>query len=163
LEKFYVIYENDTKEKVRKSTEDTFQRFMWKKGHYRNVVIEDDYVLDVFDRNDRRAREGLSAGERQCFSLAFVIALANVTGKNAPFIVDTPLGRISRDPGELVDPRVQILKAIPDLLGQVILFVTYEEVRQGEETERAIAEFVGAEYKLEYDKSNGCTKIAKLK
>ena len=127
MEKFYVIYENDTKEKVRKSTEDTFQRFMWKKGHYRNVVIEDDYVLDVFDRNDRRAREGLSAGERQCFSLAFVIALANVTGKNAPFIVDTPLGRISRDPGELVDPRVQILKAIPDLLGQVILFVTYEK------------------------------------
>ena len=65
--------------------------------------------------------------------------------KQAPFIVDTPLGRISRDPGELVDPRVQILKAIPELLGQVILFVTYEEVRQGEDTERAISSNVGAE------------------
>lgn len=163
LDKFYTIYESDTKEKVRKSTEETFKKFMWKKEHYKNVVIEGDYVLDVFDRNGRRAREGLSAGERQCFSLAFVIALANVTGKNAPFIVDTPLGRISRDPGEIIDPRVQILKTIPDLLGQVILFVTYEEVRQGEETERAIAPHIGAEYKLEYDKSNGCTKITKLK
>lgn len=163
LEEFYKIYESDTKEKVRKATEDTFKRFMWKKDHYRKVVIEEDYVLDVFDRNDRRAREGLSAGERQCFSLAFVIALANVTEKHAPFIVDTPLGRISRDPGELVDPRVQILKAIPELLGQVILFVTYEEVRPGEDTERAISSNVGAEYKLEYDKSNGCTKIEKLK
>ena len=86
LEKFYEIYENDTKEKVRKSTEDTFKRFMWKKDHYKKVVIEDDYVLDVFDRNDRRAREGLSAGERQCFSLAFVIALAECYWQNRPHL-----------------------------------------------------------------------------
>ena len=162
LNALYKIYEKETKEKVRSATQKIFSEFMWKKGHYKEVVIQDDYVLDVYDRNNRLAREGLSAGERQCFSLAFVIALARVTGKEAPFIVDTPLGRISKDPGELIDPRIQILKAIPNLLQQVILFVTYEEVREGEESDKAISPSVGNRYKLEYDEKNGCTRIIKL-
>jgi len=163
LKRFYEIYEKETREKVRRETQETFQRFMWKKDHYTEVVIQDDYVLDVIDRNKRFAREGLSAGERQCFSLAFVIALARVTEKDAPFIVDTPLGRISRDPEETIDPRVQILKTLPELLNQVILFVTYEEVRKGEPTEAAISKSVGMEYKLEYNKADGCSKILKIR
>jgi len=162
LSSLYRIYEGETKEKVRQATQDIFSKFMWKKDHYRDVIIQSDYVLDVHDRNERLAREGLSAGERQCFSLAFVIALARVTGKEAPFIVDTPLGRISRDPGELIDPRVKILEALPGLLEQVVLFVTFEEVREGEETEKAISPYVGARYKLEYDEKNGCTRVIKI-
>ncbi len=163
LEKLYKIYEDEVKKRLKKSIEDIFSEFMWKKNHYKEVVIQNDYVLDIYDRNDRLAREGLSAGERQCFSLAFVIALARVTKKEAPFIVDTPLGRISKDPGELVDPRIQIIKAIPQLLNQVILFVTYEEIREGEECDEIISRAVGQRYKLEYDKKNGCTKIKHIK
>jgi len=163
LRDLYKIYEEETKNKVRVNTLEVFSRFMWKKDFYTEVVIHDNYVIDILDKNKRHAREGLSAGERQCFSLAFVIALANVTGKDAPFIVDTPLGRISKDPGEVVDPRVQILKALPELLPQVILFVTYEEVRPGDESEKVIAQAVGAEYSLEYDSSNGSTRIVKIK
>jgi DNA sulfur modification protein DndD len=163
LNKLYGIYENETKEKVRSETQSIFSSFMWKKDHYKDVIMQDNYVLDIYDRNGRLAREGLSAGERQCFSLAFVIALARVTGKDAPFIVDTPLGRISKDPGEPIDPRVQILKTLPELLEQIILFVTYEEIRIGDETEEAISKSVGKEYKLEYNEENGCTEIIKIK
>lgn len=163
LNKLYSIYEKETKEKVRKETQNIFSEFMWKKDHYRQVIMQDNYVLDIYDKNDRLAREGLSAGERQCFSLAFVIALARVTGIEAPFIVDTPLGRISKDPGELIDPRVQILKTLPKLLEQVILFVTYEEIRAGDETEKVISKSVGREFKLAYNKENGCTDIIQIK
>jgi DNA sulfur modification protein DndD len=160
---FYETYEKETKEKVRKYTEKIFKEFMWKQGLYKEVVIDDNYVLDIYDINKRRAREGLSAGERQCFSLSFVIALELATERSAPFIVDTPLGRISRDPNEKVDPRVEILKALPKYLEQLILFVTYEEVREGEETEKALKDHVGYEYKLEFDEDNKSTNIKLLR
>jgi len=48
------------------------------------------------------------------------------------------------------------------LLEQVVLFVTFEEVREGEETEKAISPYVGARYKLEYDEKNGCTRVIKI-
>ena len=163
LTKLYKIYEGEVKKRVKEAIEEIFSEFMWKKDHYREVVIQDDYVLDIYDRNNRLAREGLSAGERQCFSLAFVIALARVTEKEAPFIVDTPLGRIAKDPGEIIDPRIQIIKALPRLLTQVILFVTYEEIREGEECDKIISPKVGQRYKLKYDKENGCTKVKHIK
>jgi len=159
LSKFFENYSKSTKESVRAETQKTFQAFMWKEGFYSTVQITDDYILDIYDMNGRLAREGMSQGERQCFSLAFVIALANVTKKQAPFIIDTPLGRISKDPSETIDPRVQILKTIPQLLDQIILFATYEEVRPGEATEEIIKNHVGKEYKLEFVKDTGCTKI----
>jgi DNA sulfur modification protein DndD len=162
LSKFFEMYSKSTKESVRAETQKTFQAFMWKKDFYSDVQITDDYILDISDMNGRLAREGMSQGERQCFSLAFVIALANVTKKQAPFIIDTPLGRISKDPSEIIDPRVQILKTIPQLLGQIILFATYEEVRSGEATEETIKNHVGKEYKLEFVKDTGCTKIIPL-
>lgn len=63
-----------------------------------------------------------SAGASQIFTQALIWAVTHVSGENFPFIVDTPLARLSRD------HRIGVLKTFLDRDGQVILLSTDEEV-----------------------------------
>ena len=55
--------------------------------HSYNVVLVDDFGNNI-DKN------GLSAGEKQIFAIAMLDALASVSGKKLPVVIDTPLGRL---------------------------------------------------------------------
>jgi len=63
-----------------------------------------------------------SAGASQVFTQALIWALTHVSGRDFPFIVDTPLARLSRE------QRLGVLKTFTDRPGQVILLSTDEEV-----------------------------------
>lgn len=63
-----------------------------------------------------------SAGASQVFTQALIIAITKVSGQEFPFVVDTPLARLSRD------QRIGVLKTFTDRPGQVILLSTDEEV-----------------------------------
>ena len=63
-----------------------------------------------------------SAGASQVFTQALIWALTHVSGQDFPFIVDTPLARLSHD------QRLGVLRTFTDRPGQVILLSTDEEV-----------------------------------
>lgn len=63
-----------------------------------------------------------SAGASQIFTQALILAINNVSGQKFPFIVDTPLARLSRE------QRLGVLRTFPERDGQVILLSTDEEV-----------------------------------
>ncbi len=63
-----------------------------------------------------------SAGGSQVFTQALIRAVTQVSGQDFPFVVDTPLARLSRD------QRLGVLKTFTDRAGQVILLSTDEEV-----------------------------------
>jgi DNA sulfur modification protein DndD len=63
-----------------------------------------------------------SAGASQVFTQALITAITRVSGRDFPFIVDTPLARLSRA------QRIGVLKEFTDRKGQVILLSTDEEV-----------------------------------
>jgi DNA sulfur modification protein DndD len=63
-----------------------------------------------------------SAGANQVFTQALIKAITDVSGQDFPFIVDTPLARLSKD------QRLGVLKTFTDRRGQVILLSTDEEV-----------------------------------
>ena len=63
-----------------------------------------------------------SAGASQIFAQALICAIARVSGQDFPFIVDTPLARLSRE------HRFGVLKTFLDREGQVILLSTDEEI-----------------------------------
>jgi DNA sulfur modification protein DndD len=63
-----------------------------------------------------------SAGASQVFTQALIWAVTNVSGRDFPFIVDTPLARLSHE------QRLGVLRTFTDRLGQVILLSTDEEV-----------------------------------
>ena len=63
-----------------------------------------------------------SAGGSQVFTQSLITALTKVSGRTFPFVVDTPLARLSRD------QRIGVLKTFTDRQGQVILLSTDQEV-----------------------------------
>ena len=63
-----------------------------------------------------------SAGANQVFTQALITAITKVSGRAFPFVVDTPLARLSRD------QRIGVLKTFTDRTGQVILLSTDQEV-----------------------------------
>ena len=63
-----------------------------------------------------------SAGASQVFTQALITAITRVSGRTFPFVVDTPLARLSRD------QRIGVLKTFTNRPGQVILLSTDQEV-----------------------------------
>ena len=88
-----------------------------------------------------------SAGASQVFTQALIWAVTHVSGQDFPFIVDTPLARLSRD------QRLGVLKTFTDRPGQVILLSTDEEV-VGDKLD-AIRDRIVAAYQLRVRSDDG--------
>ncbi len=63
-----------------------------------------------------------SAGASQVFTQALITAITKVSGRTFPFVVDTPVARLSRD------QRIGVLRTFTDRPAQVILLSTDQEV-----------------------------------
>jgi DNA sulfur modification protein DndD len=88
-----------------------------------------------------------SAGASQVFTQALIWAVTHVSGQSFPFVVDTPLARLSRE------QRLGVLRTFTDRPGQVILLSTDEEV-VGEKLD-AIRDRISAAYQLRVRSDDG--------
>ena len=96
--------------------------------------------------------EKLSAGERQLLAVAFLWALAIVSGKSLPTIIDTPLGRLD----SLHRDRL-VTRYFPHAGRQVLLLSTDEEIDRN--LYKLLQPHVGHQYRLEFDDSTQTTTI----
>lgn len=105
------------------------------------IEITDDCRVKMLaiDGTDLRDIEP-SAGASQVFTQALITAIAKVSGRTFPFIVDTPLARLSRE------QRLGVLRTFTERLGQVVLLSTDEEVV--DDKLDAIRERIAAAYEL---------------
>jgi DNA sulfur modification protein DndD len=138
---------NDIRNAIQEKTKDNFLRLVWKKETYDNVTIDDNYSISVINRVGSECLGSLSAGERQILALSFLAALREISGFSAPIIIDTPLGRISKEPKE------NVAELLPEFLkdAQVTMFMTEEEYTP--RVRQLLAKRVGKEYELCYDES----------
>ncbi|MCX8098785.1 MAG: AAA family ATPase [Casimicrobiaceae bacterium] len=88
-----------------------------------------------------------SAGASQVFTQALIWAVTHVSGQRFPFVVDTPLARLSRE------QRLGVLKTFTDRPGQVILLSTDEEVV--DDKLEAIRDRILAAYQLRVHNEDG--------
>ena len=88
-----------------------------------------------------------SAGANQVFTQALITAITKVSERIFPFVVDTPLARLSRE------QRLGVLKTFAEQPGQVILLSTDQEVV--DDKFEAISDRVGTYYKLELAHEGG--------
>ena len=97
-----------------------------------------------------------SAGASQVFTQALIAAITRVSGRTFPFVVDTPLARLSRD------QRIGVLKTFTDRPGQVILLSTDQEVV--DDKLDAIRDRIVASYalKLSHDQGVSVTTVHDL-
>ena len=82
---------------------------------------EGDVELASPDGRDLRQYD-LSAGEKQIFTQALFSAIAEVSERAFPLVIDTPLGRLDEN------HRLNVLKHVTGRRGQVILISTDTEV-----------------------------------
>lgn len=88
-----------------------------------HVDIDDDFEVTLCTKDGRNLMEfDLSAGEKQIFTQALFRAVAELSRRHFPVMIDTPLGRLDEH------HRVNILKYLTARDGQVILLSTNTEV-----------------------------------
>jgi DNA sulfur modification protein DndD len=110
-------------------------------------ITPDCDVLMLNKRGENLHEIEKSAGASQVFTQALIWAVTHVSGQSFPFVVDTPLARLSRD------QRLGVLKTFTDRPGQVILLSTDEEV-VGDKLD-AIRSRISAAYQLRVRNDDG--------
>jgi DNA sulfur modification protein DndD len=88
--------------KSRELSEALMRRFsqLWQKGDraQRIEINPTTYEVLLYDRHGRSVpKTELSAGEKQIYAVAILWALADVSGRPLPMVIDTPLGRLDGD------------------------------------------------------------------
>jgi DNA sulfur modification protein DndD len=134
----------DVKNEIERKTKEQFLELIWKEKTYTDVKIDDNYNISVIHESGMEGIGTLSAGERQVLALSFMAALNSVSGFDAPIIIDTPLGRISKE------PKINIAKNLANYLKgkQVTLLVTEEEYTP--EVAEKLRANIAKEYKIEF-------------
>ena len=94
----------------------------------------------------------LSAGEKQIYSIAMLWALAKVSGRPLPVIVDTPLARLDSD-----HRRLLIEEYFPTASHQVLILSTDTEVDQSYFSH--LRRSISHAYHLEFDSVENTTMI----
>lgn len=112
-----------------------------------------DFAVTLYDRSDAPIpKQGLSAGEKQIYAIAILWALARVSRRPLPLIIDTPLGRLDSD-----HRRLLVEGYFPNASHQVILLSTDTEVDHAYFT--ALKPHVARAYRLEFDMQERCSSI----
>jgi len=145
----------DIRKEIEEKTKEQFFNLIWKKETYIDVKIDSSYNISVLHRSGMEGIGTLSAGERQVLALSFMAALNSVSGFDVPIIIDTPLGRISKE------PKKSIARNLPNYLKgkQVTLLVTEEEYTP--EVRTLLADRVGKSYIIEF-KETGDGNLAEV-
>jgi DNA sulfur modification protein DndD len=93
-----------------------------------------------------------SGFERRSFSIAFCLALAEITGQRIPLVIDTPVGNAS------ADYRMRALDALAKFdTDQIIILTHDEEVRLP--FLEAIEDKVGQKLLIEFDHGAGASRV----
>lgn len=144
---------DDIRKTIEQKTRENFNNLIWKKGVFSKVEIDEDYNLSVINKFGDECTGDLSAGERQVLALSFLAALREVSGFDAPIVIDTPLGRISKEPKE------NIAELLPKFLKghQVTLLATDEEYNKG--VRDKLLQHVGKEYELLFNEEDSTTTV----
>jgi DNA sulfur modification protein DndD len=121
-----------------------------KKDFVHRIEITPECEVRLLNRRGEDLREmQLSAGEEQIFTLALIHAIAEVSNRDFPFVVDTPLARLDEE------HRLGVLRHFTERAGQVILLSTDTEV-VGPYLD-AIRQRVIAAYRLSVSNQDGIT------
>ncbi len=134
---------------------DVFNQLSSKKNFVSRIHIDpSSFWITLFRRNGTTVpKEDLSAGEKQVYAIAMLAALAKVSGKPLPFVIDTPLARLdSQHRTNLIN------RFFPSASHQVIVFSTDSEIDQ-----RYFAELEGSiskTYQLRFNELEECTAVS---
>jgi len=131
-----------------------FTRLIRKEDYVTDIQIDENYEITLFEPDGHAIpKELLSAGEKEIFAVSLLWALTLTSGRQLPFIIDTPLGRLdSEHRGNLV---MDFFQHAGD---QMIIFSTDTEIDK--EYFRILQPHIARAYHLDYSKKDRRTIIS---
>jgi len=127
LNNTYEKFTAEIKEVVGKYASEIFNKLLDEneKIVLKQIVVNEDYSLQVLDRWNKPFLADISAGQRQIMSIAFIMALAKVAANGGlleiPLFMDTPFGRLS------YYHRKNLINLLPQMASQWVLLATDTE------------------------------------
>lgn len=150
LEQLRAKYMESVRSKLASTLRKNWGKLILKDESY-DLIIDDYYRPAILDKHGRNRTVTRSKGELQTLGYAYTAALTEVADIRAPFIVDTPLGRIAKKPG------ANIARLLPKLLeGRQLVFLATDR-EYDSETKKAWCELIGRSYVLKHAK--GATTV----
>jgi DNA sulfur modification protein DndD len=149
---------------LEKSIKEAFDSLLRKKEFLKSISISRvDYQMTInIVGGETVPSSKLSAGERQLLAVAVLWALAKLSGRQLPTVIDTPLGRLDSKHRKFF-----VENYFPNAGHQVILLSTDEEIVGG--YYNSLKNSIAKEYLVEYDEveqssvvSNGYFNQAKV-
>jgi len=133
---------------------DGFRRLLRKHRFIEKVEIDEKtFSVTIFtEKSVAIPAQKLSAGERQLLAVAVLWALARLSGRELPTVIDTPLGRL-----DSIHRSRFVEQYFPYAARQVVLLSTDEEI-VGEHYD-ALKPFIAHEYTLDFDEDLRSTTI----
>ncbi|RAL69807.1 DNA sulfur modification protein DndD [Dehalococcoides mccartyi] len=140
----------DIEEKIVRS----FNTLCHKSRLLSRITIDlDDYSLSLYSTNDKKIfLSDLSAGERQLYVISLLWALRQVSEKDIPLFVDTPVAKLDELHGWQL-----MHDFFPRVSNQVILFAHTKEMDNGLLQEAAF--YTARRYKLDFDDTRKRTQV----
>jgi len=80
-----------TRKEIGEKTRKIFFNLIWKNGDFKDVFIDEDYMINLIDRYGNPCLGAISRAEKLLLSLSFTYALHDVSGFNSAFVIDTPV------------------------------------------------------------------------
>lgn len=127
LKSIHAEFTGETRDLISASATNYFRELLDDEGKQtlRDVVVDSDYSIQVYDRWQKPFLANISAGQRQIMSIAFIAALAGAAAGmdvlEMPLFMDTPFGRLSHE------HRQNLLEHVPSWCTQWVLLATDTE------------------------------------
>jgi DNA sulfur modification protein DndD len=133
---------------LEKGIKESFESLLRKKGFLHGISIDkNNYLMTInIVGGSVVPASKLSAGERQLLAVAVLWALAKLSGRQLPTVIDTPLGRLDSKHRKFF-----VENYFPQAGHQVILLSTDEEIVG--EYYKSLHPFISKEYIIEYDET----------
>ena len=115
---------NDVRCQIERRTNKVFMDLIWKRDTYERVEIDEGYNITPYHTAGYDALGSASAAERELLALSFTLALHEVSGFDAPLVIDTPVARVSDKHKENF---AKVLKEVSTKGKQTLLLFTPDE------------------------------------
>lgn len=138
FEKAIDRFRDAMREKVGKDASDLFVKLIHEPD-LAGLQISENYGLVVIG-DDGQPTPGRSAGQEQIVAFSLIAALSKNATRQAPIVMDTPLGRLDED------HKVNVMTNLPDFAEQMLLLVHDGEI--SDDLLNPIRSRIVAEYEL---------------
>lgn len=145
LDEYQDVIREQKMEMLRNAFLDSITMIMRKHNFINDIKIDSNYQIQL-QRGDGNYiyKSMLSNGEKQIYAISMLLALAEVSGRPLPFVIDTPLARLDSSHRDNI-----IKNFFPNASHQVIIFSTDTEIDKMYFEE--LAPHITRVYHLQYD------------